>query len=500
MPARVSHNQCHAAGRHPPIEVSPSGAVEREGEGEPGGGPDGLRTPEVDRSVEGNHAFGAERGGGAHERSRIPRIPYPVEYQDATPAAHRAVGRRPPGIRLASNREDPLRVRCPGECGQPTPWDFGPRAPDAPSRKEGLESRREGSPGLAHGKHNAGPVPDCGLDRAWAFEHDHALAHPAPAGPDPPQEALIGAPQHCTRCTEAGPRRRFPLAASTATAAGARPFPNHRLRRRLMTENPRPVALTIAGSDSGGGAGIQADIKTFHALGVFGTSAVTAITAQNTLGVSGVHPVPLGMVRAQIEAVVSDLRPDCVKSGMLATRGLVETVADALGSAGLRPYVLDPVMVATSGDRLLERAAVNSVTARLIPLASLVTPNLEEARILTGLPVEDDEGMGSAARRLVEMGADAALVKGGHGTGAEVVDLLFDGRREHIWRRSRIETRSTHGTGCTLSAACAAGLARGSDLANAVDDALRFVERAIRSAPGLGGGHGPLSHFAEEPG
>lgn len=266
-----------------------------------------------------------------------------------------------------------------------------------------------------------------------------------------------------------------------------------------MTENPRPVALTIAGSDSGGGAGIQADIKTFHAFGVFGTSAVTAVTAQNTLGVSSVHPVPLETVRAQIESVVSDLRPDCVKSGMLATRRLVETVADAVGSAGLRPYVLDPVMVATSGDRLLEPAAVTSIAARLIPLASLVTPNLEEARILTGLPVEDDEGMGSAARQLVEMGADAALVKGGHGTGAEVVDLLFDGRREHLWRRSRIETRSTHGTGCTLSAACAAGLARGAELARAVDAALQFVERAIRSAPGLGGGHGPLNHFAEKP-
>ena len=475
--------------------------MQREGEGEPGRGPDGLRTPEVGRSVKGNHALGAERGGRPHERSGISRIPYPVEYQDATPLTRHVGGRGPSGIRLASNCEDPLRVRCPGESGQSTPRNFGPRAPDATSGEEGLEPRRKGSPDLTRGKQDVGPVPDCGLDRAWSLKHDHALAHPAPARPDPPEEALIGAPQHRTRCIRAGRRPRFPPAPSSGVATGARHSPYHQLRPRprLMTENPRPVALTIAGSDSGGGAGIQADIKTFHAFGVFGTSAVTAVTAQNTLGVSGVHPVPLGTVRAQIEAVVSDLRPDCVKSGMLATRRLVETVADAVESAGLRPYVLDPVMVATSGDRLLEPAAVTSMAARLIPLASLVTPNLTEARILTGLPIEDDEGMGSAARQLVEMGAGAALVKGGHRTGPEVVDLLFDGRREHLWRRSRIETRSTHGTGCTLSAACAAGLARGAELANAVDAALQFVERAIRSAPGLGGGHGPLNHFAEQP-
>ncbi len=267
-----------------------------------------------------------------------------------------------------------------------------------------------------------------------------------------------------------------------------------------MNEPLRPVALTIAGSDSGGGAGIQADIKTFHALGVFGTSAITAITAQNTLGVSRVHPVPLEIVRAQVEAVASDLRPAAVKSGMLATRSLVETVAGAIESEGPWPYVLDPVMVATSGDRLLEADAVNAVAGTLLPLASLVTPNLEEARILTGLPIEDDAGQGTAARRLVEMGAGSALVKGGHRTGAEVVDVLFDGRREFVWRRARIGTTSTHGTGCTLSAAVTAGLARGAPLPAAVEGALRFVERAIRTAPGLGRGHGPVNHFADEAG
>ena len=267
-----------------------------------------------------------------------------------------------------------------------------------------------------------------------------------------------------------------------------------------MNESPRPIALTIAGSDSGGGAGIQADIKTFHAFGVFATSAVTAITAQNTLGVSSVHPVPLETVQAQIEAVASDLPPAAVKSGMLATRALVETVADAIESLGPWPYVLDPVMVATSGDRLLEAGAVGALAERLLPLASLVTPNLEEARILTGLPIEDDAGQRRAARWLVEMGAGAALVKGGHRTGAEVVDILFDGRRELVWRRARIATTSTHGTGCTLSAAVTAGLACIAPLPVAVDGALRFVERAIRTAPGLGRGHGPLNHFADEAG
>jgi hydroxymethylpyrimidine/phosphomethylpyrimidine kinase len=257
-----------------------------------------------------------------------------------------------------------------------------------------------------------------------------------------------------------------------------------------------PVALTVAGSDSGGGAGIQADIKTFHAYGVFGTTALTAITAQNTTGVTAVHPIPLDVVRAQIDAVVDDLRPAAVKSGMLATAPLVNAVADALRAHGLARYVLDPVMVASSGARLLDEDAVGSVAERLVPLAAVVTPNLEEARILTGLAVEGEEGQREAARALVDMGARAALVKGGHGDGPEVVDLLWDGRRERIWRRARIRTTSTHGTGCTLSAGIAAGLARGLDAEESSSRALAYVARAIRTAPGLGRGHGPLNHFA----
>jgi hydroxymethylpyrimidine/phosphomethylpyrimidine kinase len=262
-----------------------------------------------------------------------------------------------------------------------------------------------------------------------------------------------------------------------------------------MSHPSLPVALTIAGSDSGGGAGIQADLKTFHAFGVFGTSVITAITAQNTMEVSAVHPVPLEVVRAQVDAVVPDLGPTGVKSGMLATASLVEEVADALERHRLRAYVLDPVMVAASGARLLDEDAVEAVVRRLVPLAALVTPNLDEARILTGLEVRGEEGQRDAARALVEMGAGAALVKGGHGEGPEMVDLFWDGEQERVWRRARIETRSTHGTGCTLSAAVAAGLAQGRELEEAVDRALAFVAEAIRTAPGLGGGHGPLNHF-----
>ncbi|MDT8342204.1 MAG: bifunctional hydroxymethylpyrimidine kinase/phosphomethylpyrimidine kinase [Longimicrobiales bacterium] len=257
-----------------------------------------------------------------------------------------------------------------------------------------------------------------------------------------------------------------------------------------------PVALTIAGSDSGGGAGIQADLKTFHAFGVFGTSAVTAVTAQNTRGVFAVHPVPVGMVRAQIEALAADLPPAAVKSGMLATAELVEAVAGGIRLLQPASYVLDPVMVATSGDPLLESDAEAALVLHLLPLATLVTPNLHEARILTGLDVRTVDQARAAARRLVEMGAAAALVKGGHLAGDEAVDVLWDGTDEHIWRRPRIASRSTHGTGCTLSAAVAAGLAQGRPLVQAVDRAVQYVARAIFTAPALGSGRGPLNHFA----
>jgi hydroxymethylpyrimidine/phosphomethylpyrimidine kinase len=256
-----------------------------------------------------------------------------------------------------------------------------------------------------------------------------------------------------------------------------------------------PVILTIAGSDSGGGAGIQADLKTFHAFGTFGTSALTAITVQNTLGVTAVHAIPLPIVQGQIRAVATDLKPAACKTGMLATRELVAAVAESLVEHGLRSYVLDPVMVATSGDRLLDENAEDAIMSRLVPLAALVTPNLDEAGILTGRDVRDVEGMRRAARALVDGGAGAALVKGGHLQDDELVDVLFDGTELREFRRPRLITRSTHGTGCTLSAAVAAMLGRGAPLHTAVEHALEFVHRAIAAAPGLGSGSGPLNHF-----
>jgi len=256
-----------------------------------------------------------------------------------------------------------------------------------------------------------------------------------------------------------------------------------------------PVALSIAGSDSGGGAGIQADLKTFHAFGVFGTTAVTALTAQNTRGVSAVHATPLDIVRAQIRAVAEDLPPAACKTGMLATAELVVTVAEAIEAERLPNYVLDPVMVATSGARLLAADAVAAILERLLPLSTLVTPNLDETAILLGTAVEDEDGMRRAAEALVEMGARAALVKGGHLEGDTVVDVFFDGREHRSWRRPKIETHHTHGTGCTLSAAITAGLAHGRPLLQAVEDALDYVHRAILDAPGLGSGYGPLNHF-----
>lgn len=254
------------------------------------------------------------------------------------------------------------------------------------------------------------------------------------------------------------------------------------------------IALTIAGSDSGGGAGIQADLKTFHQFGVFGTSAIVAITAQNTRGVTAVHPVPLATVRAQLEALAADLPPAAVKTGMLATAALVDEVADGIARHRFPHYVCDPVMVASSGDRLLDPDAVQTVRDRLLRLAALVTPNLDEAAILTGDPVATEAQMEQAGRALLQLGAGAALVKGGHLAAGEVVDVLVTRTGVRHFRHHRLATSSTHGTGCTLSAAITAGLALGHPLDRAVPTALDYVHRALLAAPGLGGGHGPLNH------
>ena len=255
-----------------------------------------------------------------------------------------------------------------------------------------------------------------------------------------------------------------------------------------------PVALTIAGSDSGGGAGIQADLKTFQAFGIFGASAVTAVTAQNTVGVSSIHYVPAGMVRDQIRAVAADLAPKAVKSGMLASADIVRCVAQSISEHGLESgYVLDPVMVATSGDRLLDHEAERRVVGELLPLARLVTPNISEAAALTGLHVASVPEIIEATRALVDLGASAALITGGHLAG-DVSDVYWDGQEERVWSRPRIGQGEYHGTGCTLSAAVAAGLASGLGLIDSVDQAVNYVRRAISSAPALGAGHPPVNH------
>jgi len=254
------------------------------------------------------------------------------------------------------------------------------------------------------------------------------------------------------------------------------------------------IALTIAGSDSGGGAGIQADLKTFHQFGVFGTSAIVALTAQNTVGVRAIEQVSTAMIEAQLIALAEDLPPDAVKTGMLGDAATVRQIAAVLQRYPWRRYVLDPVMVSSSGDRLLTPEAERVVRDLLVPRALLVTPNLDEAGILTGEPVSDPDSMERAGRALIEMGAHAALMKGGHLSGATLVDLLItrDGVRQY--QHSRVPTRSTHGTGCTLSAAITAGLALDHDLERSVTDALDFVQRALKAAPLLGAGHGPLNH------
>lgn len=265
-----------------------------------------------------------------------------------------------------------------------------------------------------------------------------------------------------------------------------------------MTRLRPPRLLTIAGSDSGGGAGIQADLKTFAAHGAYGMSAVTAVTAQNTRAVTAVHELPPEVVEAQIDAVFDDLGVDAVKIGMLASAPIVRAVARALGRwrrDGVPPVVLDPVMVAKSGDPLLADDAVDALAEELLPLATLATPNLPEARRLTGLPVGSEEERAVAARALAERGP-AVLLKGGHGEGAEVVDLLVEpGAAPRAFRHRRLLTRATHGTGCTLSSAIAARLARGEALADAVEGAIGYLHGAMEAAYPLGTGHGPVDHL-----
>jgi hydroxymethylpyrimidine/phosphomethylpyrimidine kinase len=258
-----------------------------------------------------------------------------------------------------------------------------------------------------------------------------------------------------------------------------------------------PRALTIAGSDSGGGAGIQADLKTFAAFGVFGMSAIAALTAQNTLGVTGIHAVPLDFLALQIDAVMTDIGAGAAKTGMLATAAVVELVAAKVREHKIENLVVDPVMVAKSGHALLEEGAQSAVREVLLPLALVATPNLPEAEVLTKMKIQTLDQMREAAVRLHERGVRYAVIKGGHLEGSsESIDIMFDGREHIEIRAPRVATKNTHGTGCTFSAAIAAGLARGLPPVSAIRRAKRYVTRAIEGGLAIGAGHGPTNHLA----
>jgi len=258
------------------------------------------------------------------------------------------------------------------------------------------------------------------------------------------------------------------------------------------------VALTIAGSDSGGGAGIQADLKTFAAHGVYGTSAITAVTAQNTEAVTGVETMSAEFVALQITAVLEDIGVDAAKTGMLATADIIRVTAEKLEEHHIEKTVVDPVMVSKSGDRLLEASAVETLKKELVPRAYVVTPNLPEAEALVGFAVDHEDAIKGAARQIVEMGAKAVVIKGGHAGGEESIDWLYDGRRFSRFAAPRVSSGNTHGTGCTFSAAIAAQLARGAQLEAAVRAAKRYLTAALEYGVAVGRGHGPVDHFVGE--
>lgn len=254
-------------------------------------------------------------------------------------------------------------------------------------------------------------------------------------------------------------------------------------------------ALTIAGSDSGGGAGIQADLKTFSALGVYGMSAITAITAQNTLGVYGVLELPTDLIAQQIDVVIADIGVDAAKTGMLSSSAIVATVVDRVRHHRIERLVVDPVMIAKSGDTLLQPEAVSAVRELLLPVAYVITPNLPEAETLVGRSLTTDAAIRDAAAELCGLGARHVVIKGGHRSGEESIDILFDGKNYTEYRSIRYNTPHTHGTGCTFSAGITAGLARGLDVLAAVAQAKEYISGAIAAAESIGGGHSPVNHF-----
>jgi hydroxymethylpyrimidine/phosphomethylpyrimidine kinase len=266
-----------------------------------------------------------------------------------------------------------------------------------------------------------------------------------------------------------------------------------------MGQGLRGRVLSIAGSDSGGGAGIQADIKTITSLGGYAATAVTAITVQNTLGVRDVHAVPPAIVAAQIDAVLSDIGADAIKTGMLVDGPTIEAVALALDKFPGIPLIVDPVMVAKGGAKLLDERAIDALVEFIRGRATLITPNLAEAHLLTGRHIATVSHMRGALEALMATGARAVLLKGGHLEGAEIVDMFSDGHMTKEWRDSKIDSRHTHGTGCTLASAVATGIAQGLSMIDAIERARRYVRGAIETAPGFGHGHGPLNHAFGKP-
>jgi hydroxymethylpyrimidine/phosphomethylpyrimidine kinase len=262
-----------------------------------------------------------------------------------------------------------------------------------------------------------------------------------------------------------------------------------------MTENTVPRVLTIAGSDSGGGAGIEADLKTFTALQTFGMAAITSVTAQNTVGVTGVHDLPPDFVAEQIDDVAQDIGVDAAKTGMLSNAAIAEAVADSVARNKIEKLVVDPVMVAKSGDPLLQESAQIALRERILPLAYVVTPNVPEAEVLAGIHIENSDDVKEAAQKIHDLGSRYVLLKGGHMAGEEAVDYLFDGETLQTFRAPRIDTKNTHGTGCTYSAAIAAFLAKGLPVHDAVQQAKDYLTGAIQHSFSMGTGHGPLNHF-----
>jgi hydroxymethylpyrimidine/phosphomethylpyrimidine kinase len=267
-----------------------------------------------------------------------------------------------------------------------------------------------------------------------------------------------------------------------------------------MSKYKYPVVLSIAGSDSGGGAGIQADLKTMSALGCFGTSAITAVTVQNTLGVSGIHPIPVDFVKAQIKAVMDDLKPSAIKIGMVHSAELAIGIASILKEYKGITVIFDPVMVATSGDRLMANDTVETLKEHLFPVAQIVTPNLDEAAILSGMEIKTIGDMKEATVRIMRYGCSAVLIKGGHLKGPDLYDVYRDKKgHEHIFKSTAIDTINTHGTGCSLSSAIASFIALGNDLDTSISKSKKYIQNAIEQGKDVktGDGHGPLNHFFE---